>query len=147
MSLAGSAGNHGNEHFPAVALGSSLLPEEPGDSPSLADLPGDGNVSDKSVDYSRSQCSCSLISYYDYSEDFLSECSETAAHGNHLEKPVIKEKKEKKNDVSEPFQPKGKQNVPTETQCLLTMTSSFNALMFEVATLSFITFSYCQHVS
>ncbi|XP_059542461.1 lebercilin-like protein isoform X3 [Myotis daubentonii] len=106
MSLAGAAGNHGDEHFPAVALGSSQLPKEPRGSPSPADLPGDGNASDKSVDYSRSQCSCSLISYYDYSEDFLSERSETAANGNYLEKPVIKEKKEKKNYVSELFQPK-----------------------------------------
>ncbi|XP_028007693.2 lebercilin-like protein isoform X1 [Eptesicus fuscus] len=106
MSLAGAAGTHGDEHFPAVALGSSLLPEEPRGSPSLADLPRDGNASDKSVDYSRSQCSCSLISYYDYSEDFLSECSETAANENYLEKPVIKEKNEKKNYVSELFQPK-----------------------------------------
>lgn len=109
MSLAGAAGNHGDQHFPAVALGNSQLPKEPRSSPSPADLPGDGNASDKSVDYSRSQCSCSLISYYDYSEDFLSERSETAANGNYLEKPVKKEKKEKKNYVSELFQPKGKQ--------------------------------------
>ncbi|XP_023620810.1 lebercilin-like protein isoform X1 [Myotis lucifugus] len=106
MSLAGAAGNHGDEHFPAVALESSQLPKEPRGSPSPAELPGDGNASDKSVDYSRSQCSCSLISYYDYSEDFLSERSETAANGHYLEKPVIKEKKEKKNYVSELFQPK-----------------------------------------
>ncbi|XP_059542460.1 lebercilin-like protein isoform X2 [Myotis daubentonii] len=114
MSLAGAAGNHGDEHFPAVALGSSQLPKEPRGSPSPADLPGDGNASDKSVDYSRSQCSCSLISYYDYSEDFLSERSETAANGNYLEKPVIKEKKEKKNYVSELFQPKGHKEISVE---------------------------------
>uniref|UniRef100_G1PMY5 Lebercilin-like protein n=1 Tax=Myotis lucifugus TaxID=59463 RepID=G1PMY5_MYOLU len=114
MSLAGAAGNHGDEHFPAVALESSQLPKEPRGSPSPAELPGDGNASDKSVDYSRSQCSCSLISYYDYSEDFLSERSETAANGHYLEKPVIKEKKEKKNYVSELFQPKGQKEISVE---------------------------------
>ncbi|XP_036301626.1 lebercilin-like protein isoform X1 [Pipistrellus kuhlii] len=116
MSLAGAAGTHGDEHFPALALGGSLLSKEPGGSPSLADLPRDGNASDKSIDYSRSQCSCSLISYYDYSEDFLSDCSETPTNENshYLEKPVIKEKKEKKDYVSELFQPKGQKEISVE---------------------------------
>ncbi|CAK6442066.1 unnamed protein product [Pipistrellus nathusii] len=116
MSLAGAAGTHGDEHFPAPALGGSLLPKEPGGSPSLADLPRDGNASDKSVEYSRSQCSCSLISYYDYSEDFLSDCSETPTNENshYLEKPVIEEKKEKKDHVSELFQPKGQKEISVE---------------------------------
>lgn len=148
MSLAGAAGTHGDEHFPAPALGGSLLPKEPGGSPSLADLPRDGNASNKSVEYSRSQCSCSLISYYDYSEDFLSDCSETPTNENshYLEKPVIEEKKEKKDHVSELFQPKGKQNVPAETRGLLTVTPLLNALTSEMAAFTFITFPYCQHV-
>ncbi|XP_036099238.1 lebercilin-like protein isoform X1 [Molossus molossus] len=101
MSLAGTAGTHVDEPFPSAALENSRLSAG-------ASLPGHSYASDKSVDYSRSQCSCrSLSSYYDYSEDFLSECSETAIHRNDLEEPVIKrEKEEKKICVSKSSQPK-----------------------------------------
>ncbi|KAB0345312.1 hypothetical protein FD754_022238, partial [Muntiacus muntjak] len=60
-------------------------------------VPRNSDASDKSVDYSRSQCSCrSPGSHCDYSEDFLSEFSETTARNNYLEKPTVKQKKEKK---------------------------------------------------
>nr|KAF6477808.1 lebercilin LCA5 like [Molossus molossus] len=109
MSLAGTAGTHVDEPFPSAALENSRLSAG-------ASLPGHSYASDKSVDYSRSQCSCrSLSSYYDYSEDFLSECSETAIHRNDLEEPVIKrEKEEKKICVSKSSQPKGQKGISVE---------------------------------
>ncbi|XP_006736464.1 lebercilin-like protein [Leptonychotes weddellii] len=75
-----------------------------------------GHTSDRSVDYSRSQCSSrSLSSRCDYSEDFLSECSETALNRNYVEKPVIKEKKdEKKKYISKISQSKGQKEISVE---------------------------------
>uniref|UniRef100_I3LGU6 Lebercilin-like protein n=1 Tax=Sus scrofa TaxID=9823 RepID=I3LGU6_PIG len=94
MSLADPTERTLDGHLPSVALESSRRSSKYEDhSPGF---PGNGNASDKSVDYSRS-CSCrSSSSHYDYSEDFLSECSDTAVNRNDLEKAVVKGKKEKK---------------------------------------------------
>ncbi|XP_054942389.1 lebercilin-like protein isoform X2 [Physeter macrocephalus] len=106
MSLADVTETNLDGHFPSVALENGRSAKCQSSSPGF---PRNSNDSDKSVDYSRSQCSCrSSSSRYDYSEDFLSECSETAAKKNYLEKPVVKEKKEekKKYNVSKISQPK-----------------------------------------
>uniref|UniRef100_A0A8D2A4K6 Lebercilin-like protein n=1 Tax=Sus scrofa TaxID=9823 RepID=A0A8D2A4K6_PIG len=94
MSLADPTERTLDGHLPSVALESSRRSSKYEDhSPGF---PGNGNASDKSVDYSRS-CSCrSSSSHYDYSEDFLSECSDTAVNRNDLEKAAVKGKKEKK---------------------------------------------------
>ncbi|XP_006054810.3 lebercilin-like protein isoform X1 [Bubalus kerabau] len=99
MSLAGSTEANLGGHFPGTAFengGSSSKRES-----SSPGFPRNSDASDKSVEYSRSQCSYrSPSSHYDYSEDFLSVCSETTARNNYLEKPTVKEKKEKKYNVS-----------------------------------------------
>uniref|UniRef100_A0A5F9CT96 Lebercilin-like protein n=1 Tax=Oryctolagus cuniculus TaxID=9986 RepID=A0A5F9CT96_RABIT len=91
-----------DDHFRGVVLEPSGAPAERAGSP--------GAASDRSVDYSRSQCSCgSLGSHCDYSEDFLSECSEAAKRRNHLEQPAAKGKKEekKKCNACKSSQPRG----------------------------------------
>ncbi|XP_012586374.1 PREDICTED: lebercilin-like protein [Condylura cristata] len=105
MSLADTTEINVDEHFPGVTLESAGQSAER--SPDTSNFPRNGNTSDKSVDYSRSQCSCgSLNSHYDYSEEFLSECSETA-NRNCVEKLAVSEsKEEKKNYVSKLSQPK-----------------------------------------
>ncbi|XP_036898875.1 lebercilin-like protein [Sturnira hondurensis] len=102
MPLAATAETHAGKHFASVASENCRLSAEPRGSPS----PAAGNHSASSR--SRSPCSFrSLSSYDDYSEDFLSECSETAAHNNYSEKPAVKRgKEEKKNCVSKVSQPK-----------------------------------------
>ncbi|KAG8518576.1 LOW QUALITY PROTEIN: Lebercilin-like protein [Galemys pyrenaicus] len=108
MSLADTAEVNVDEHFPSVTLECTRRFAER--SPGTSAPPRNGNASDKSVDYSRSQCSCrSFNSHCDYSEEFLSECSETAANRNCVEKPVVKENKaeKKKYNVSKLSQPKG----------------------------------------
>ncbi|XP_054942390.1 lebercilin-like protein isoform X3 [Physeter macrocephalus] len=110
MSLADVTETNLDGHFPSVALENGRSAKCQSSSPGF---PRNSNDSDKSVDYSRSQCSCrSSSSRYDYSEDFLSECSETAAKKNYLEKPVVKEKKEekKKYNVSKISQPKAEES-------------------------------------
>uniref|UniRef100_H0WJ75 Lebercilin-like protein n=1 Tax=Otolemur garnettii TaxID=30611 RepID=H0WJ75_OTOGA len=103
-----------NEHFPSVALENSRKSAEFERSPGAADFSTNGNDSDKSVDYSRSQCSCrSLSSHRDYSEDFISDCSEIAISRNYLKQPVAKEK-EKKKHVSKVSQPKGQKEISVE---------------------------------
>uniref|UniRef100_A0A8C2RNN8 Lebercilin-like protein n=1 Tax=Capra hircus TaxID=9925 RepID=A0A8C2RNN8_CAPHI len=111
MSLAGPTETNLGGHFPSTAFengGSSSKRES--NSPGF---PRNGEASAKSVDYSRSQCSCrSPSSHCDYSEDFLSVCSETTARNNYLEKPTVKEKKEKtKYNVSKISQPKGQKEI------------------------------------
>ncbi|XP_007470535.1 PREDICTED: lebercilin-like protein [Lipotes vexillifer] len=115
MSLADLTETNPDGHFPSVALENDRRPEKC--QSSSPGFPRNSNDSDKSVDYSRSQCSCrSSRSHYDYSEDFLSECSETAAKKNYLEQPVVKEKKEekKKYNVSKISQPKGQKEISVE---------------------------------
>lgn len=130
MSLAGPTETNLGGHFPSTAFengGSSSKRES--NSPGF---PRNSEASAKSVDYSRSQCSCrSPSSHCDYSEDFLSVCSETTARNNYLEKPTVKEKKEKtKYNVSKISQPKGKkQNLPTKTKFRVIITLLFNALV------------------
>ncbi|XP_070108326.1 lebercilin-like protein isoform X9 [Equus caballus] len=118
MSLADAAETHVDERFPGVALENPRRSAELGSHPGTGtgDHPGTSNASDKSVDYSRSQCSCRSSSHYDYSEDFLSEGSETPVNRNYLEKPVVKGKKEekKKCNVSKISQPKGQKEIPVE---------------------------------
>ena len=136
MSLAGTAETHADKHFPGVASENSRPSAKHRGSPSAAAGPGNRNASSGSVGCSQSPCSFrSLSSYDDYSEDFLSECSETAVHRNDSEKPEVKEKKgEKKNCISKVSQPKGKKlNVATETKGVVIMTLLFNALILEAA--------------
>ncbi|XP_032211141.1 lebercilin-like protein isoform X2 [Mustela erminea] len=118
MSLPGPAETDIDRQLPDAALGPGRLAAECGGSPGAGDCPSGspGHASDRSVDYSRSQCSCrSLSSRCDYSEDFLSECSETALNRNYLEKPVIKEEKdEKKKYVSKISQSKGQKEISVE---------------------------------
>ncbi|ELK08501.1 Lebercilin-like protein [Pteropus alecto] len=116
MSLADATETRTDEHFPSVGLENNGRPADHKSSPSTADFPGNSNASDRSVDYSRSQCSGgSLRSHYDYSEDFLSECSEVTTSRNYLEKPVVKEITEKKPfTVSKISQPKGQKEISTD---------------------------------
>ncbi|XP_032984187.1 lebercilin-like protein [Rhinolophus ferrumequinum] len=113
MSLAGTTETYVDEYFPSVALENPKTSADYRSSPSTADLPRNSNASDRSVDYSKSQCSCgSFNSHYDYSEDFVSECSETAVNRSYLEKPVVKEKKEKKKyNVHKISQLKGQKEI------------------------------------
>lgn len=145
MSLADLTETNLDGHFPSVALengrrSAKCQSSSPG-------FPRNSNDSDKSVDYSRSQCSCrSSSSHYDYSEDFLSECSETTAKKNYLEKPVVKGKKEKKKcNVSKISQPKGKkQNFPTKTKFLVIMTYYLMHYYPKWSIFSFIVFPDCK---
>ncbi|XP_027439387.2 lebercilin-like protein isoform X2 [Zalophus californianus] len=118
MSLAGPAETDIDGHLPGAALGPSRRAAECGGCLGTGDCPrgSPGHTSDRSVDYSRSQCSCrSLSSRCDYSEDFLSERSETALNRNYLEKPVIKKKKDgKKKYVSKISQSKGQKEISVE---------------------------------
>ncbi|KAM5332456.1 lebercilin-like protein [Glossophaga mutica] len=112
MPLAATAEAHADEHFPSVASENSRPSAEPGGSPSTAASPGTRVPSSGSAGRSGSPCSFrSLSSYDDYSEDFLSECSETAVHRNYSEKPAVKgEKEEKKNCISKVSQPNAEES-------------------------------------
>ncbi|KAK7812261.1 hypothetical protein U0070_024415 [Myodes glareolus] len=115
MSLAETTKAHTNEHFPSLALGSNRRSAEGKSSPGAGDLSRNSRASNGSVDYSRSQCSYrSLTSHYDYSEDFLSECSEAAANRHESEQPLGKEKEKRKYSPSKIPQPKGQKDIPTE---------------------------------
>uniref|UniRef100_A0A2K5PUU0 Lebercilin-like protein n=1 Tax=Cebus imitator TaxID=2715852 RepID=A0A2K5PUU0_CEBIM len=115
MSLADLTKTNIDEHFSSVALENSSRSEECKRSPDTGDSSQNSNASDKSVDYSRSQCSCrSLSSQYDYSKDFLSDCSEKAINRNYLKQPVVKEKEKKKYNVSKISQPKGQKEISVE---------------------------------
>lgn len=97
MSLADTTEAHTNEHFPSLALGSNRKSTEGKHSPGAGGLSRNSRASSGSVDYSRSRCSCtSLTSRYDYSEDFLSECSETAVSRHQPEQLLGKEKEKRK---------------------------------------------------
>uniref|UniRef100_A0A8D2DF79 Lebercilin-like protein n=1 Tax=Sciurus vulgaris TaxID=55149 RepID=A0A8D2DF79_SCIVU len=116
MSLADTTKVHTEEHLPSMALEDSRRPAECR-SPGPDGLSWNGRASDGSVDYSRSQCSCrSLSSHYDYSEDFVSECSEAAASRNYLGQSLEKEKKEekKKHNASKTTQPTGRKEISVE---------------------------------
>ncbi|XP_044106843.1 lebercilin-like protein isoform X2 [Neovison vison] len=132
MSLPGPAETDLDRQLPGAALGPGRLGAEHRGSPGAGDCPSGspGHASDRSVDYSRSQCSCrSLSARCDYSEDFLSECSETALNRNYLERPVIKEEKdEKKKYVSKISQPKGKkQYFPSQKEISVEKKHTWNA--------------------
>uniref|UniRef100_A0A667H9U8 Lebercilin-like protein n=1 Tax=Lynx canadensis TaxID=61383 RepID=A0A667H9U8_LYNCA len=120
MSPADPAETSVDEHLPCVALGPRRRSAECTGTQDAGDCSrgSPSHASDRSVDYSRSQCSCrSLSSPCDYSEDFLSECSETARNRNYnyLEKTTIREKKnEKKTYVSKVSQPKGQKEISVE---------------------------------
>ncbi|XP_076799319.1 lebercilin-like protein isoform X2 [Arvicanthis niloticus] len=115
MSLADTTEAHTNEHFPSLTLGSNKRSAEGKCSPGTGGLSQNSRASNGSVDYSRSQCSCtSLTSHYDYSEDFLSECSEAAVGRHQSEKPLAKEKEKRKSNSCKFPQPKGQKDVPAE---------------------------------
>ncbi|XP_023094491.2 lebercilin-like protein isoform X2 [Felis catus] len=119
MSLADPAETSVDEHLPCVALGPRRRSAECTGTQDAGDCSrgSPSHASDRSVDYSRSQCSCrSLSSPCDYSEDFLSECSETACNRNYLEKTMIREKKNEKKtyNVSKVPQPKGRKEISVE---------------------------------
>ncbi|XP_054180332.1 lebercilin-like protein isoform X2 [Homo sapiens] len=107
MSLADLTKTNIDEHFFSVALENNRRSAACKRSPGTGDFSRNSNASNKSVDYSRSQCSCgSLSSQYDYSEDFLCDCSEKAINRNYLKQPVVKEKEKKKYNVSKISQSK-----------------------------------------
>lgn len=143
MSLAGPAEPSIDKHLPSVALGPRKRSADCAGTLGTGDCSrgSPSHASDRSVDYSRSQCSCrSLSSCCDYSEDFLSEGSETALHRNYSENPMIKEKKDEKKEynVSKVSQPKGKDpNFPSKTTFLFPGALLFNALIFEVVPVQF----------
>nr|XP_007966453.2 lebercilin-like protein isoform X2 [Chlorocebus sabaeus]XP_037840739.1 lebercilin-like protein isoform X2 [Chlorocebus sabaeus]XP_037840740.1 lebercilin-like protein isoform X2 [Chlorocebus sabaeus] len=115
MSLADLTKTNIDEHFSSVALENNRRSAECKRSPGTGDVSRNSNASDKSVDYSRSQCSCgSLSSQYDYSEDFLCDCSEKAINRNYLKQPVVKEKEKKKYNVSKISQSKGQKEISVE---------------------------------
>ncbi|XP_055471359.1 lebercilin-like protein isoform X2 [Psammomys obesus] len=114
MSLADTTKVHTNEHFPSLALGSTRSAEGRS-APGASRLSGDSGDSNGSVDYSRSQCSFrSLTSHYDYSEDFLSDCSDTAANKLQPEPSLGIEREKRKYTASKLFRPKGLKYIPTE---------------------------------
>uniref|UniRef100_A0A8C6ENW5 Lebercilin-like protein n=1 Tax=Marmota marmota marmota TaxID=9994 RepID=A0A8C6ENW5_MARMA len=116
VSLAGTTKVHTEEHLASMALEDSRRPAECR-SPGPDGLSRNSTASNGSVDYSRSQCSCrSLSSHYDYSEDFVSECSEVAASRNFLGQPMATEKKEenKKYTASKTTQPTGRKEISVE---------------------------------
>uniref|UniRef100_A0A8I5TXV7 Lebercilin-like protein n=1 Tax=Pongo abelii TaxID=9601 RepID=A0A8I5TXV7_PONAB len=115
MSLADLTKTHIDEHFSSVALENNRRSAECKRSPGTGDFSRNSNASNKSVDYSRSQCSCgSLSSQYDYSEDFVCDCSEKAINRNYLKQPVVKEKEKKKYNVSKISQSKGQKEISVE---------------------------------
>ncbi|XP_063558774.1 lebercilin-like protein isoform X2 [Gorilla gorilla gorilla] len=115
MSLADLTKTNIDEHFSSVALENNRRSAECKRSPGTGDFSRNSNASNKSVDYSRSQCSCgSLSSQYDYSEDFLCDCSEKAINRNYLKQPVVKEKEKKKYNVSKISQSKGQKEISVE---------------------------------
>ncbi|EDL76660.1 similar to RIKEN cDNA 4921526F01 gene [Rattus norvegicus] len=115
MSLADTTEAHTNEHFPSLALGSNRKSAEGKHSPGAGGLSRNSRASSGSVDYSRSRCSCtSLTSRYDYSEDFLSECSETAVSRHQPEQLLGKEKEKRKYNTCKFPQPKGQKDIPAE---------------------------------
>ncbi|XP_007651731.1 lebercilin-like protein isoform X1 [Cricetulus griseus] len=113
MSLADTTKAHTTEHFPSLALGGNRRSAEGRSSPDKADnLSQNSGASNGSVDYSRSQCSYrSLASHYDYSEGFLSECSEANRH--QLQQPLGKMEKRKFNSSKIP-QLKGQKDITAE---------------------------------
>nr|XP_021519912.1 lebercilin-like protein [Meriones unguiculatus] len=114
MSLADTTKVHTNEHFPSLALGSTRSAEGRS-APGASRLSRGSRASNGSVDYSRSQCSFrSLTSHYDYSEDFLSDCSDTAANKLQPEPSLGIEREKRKYTASKLFQPKGLKYIPTE---------------------------------
>uniref|UniRef100_A0A2K6LM98 Lebercilin-like protein n=1 Tax=Rhinopithecus bieti TaxID=61621 RepID=A0A2K6LM98_RHIBE len=115
MSLADLTKTNTDEHFSSVALENDRRSAECKRSPGTGAFSQNSNASHKSVDYSRSQCSCgSLSSQYDYSEDFLCDCSEKAINRNYLKQPVVKEKEKKKYNVSKISQSKGQKEISVE---------------------------------
>ncbi|KAI2596236.1 lebercilin LCA5 like, partial [Homo sapiens] len=115
MSLADLTKTNIDEHFFGVALENNRRSAACKRSPGTGDFSRNSNASNKSVDYSRSQCSCgSLSSQYDYSEDFLCDCSEKAINRNYLKQPVVKEKEKKKYNVSKISQSKGQKEISVE---------------------------------
>nr|ACA57883.1 Leber congenital amaurosis 5-like (predicted) [Plecturocebus moloch] len=126
MSLADLTKANIDEHFSSVALENSSRSAECKRSPGTDDSSWNSNASDKSVDYSGSQCSCrSLSSQYNYSKDFLSDCSEKAINGNYLKQAVVKEKEKKKYNVSKISQPKGQKEISVEKK------HTWNASLFK----------------
>ncbi|KAM4888993.1 lebercilin-like protein isoform 2-T3 [Thomomys bottae] len=109
MSLARSDG-----HFPMVELETSRKSGECRRPLDISDLSRTSRASSGSVDYSRSQCSYrSPHSHCDYSEDFLSECSEAGINRNYLQQPVVKLKKKIYN-IPKISQSKGQKETAVE---------------------------------
>ncbi|XP_004696978.1 lebercilin-like protein isoform X1 [Echinops telfairi] len=112
MSLVATTKTNLEEHSPSVGLEHNRKSAECKRSLGLDDFPRNINTAEKSVDYSQSQCSSrNSSSRYDYSEDFLSDYSETAVNRNYLEQPLVKEKKEKKKYASILSEPRGPKEI------------------------------------
>ncbi|XP_006870901.1 PREDICTED: lebercilin-like protein [Chrysochloris asiatica] len=116
MSLVETTKTNLDEYFPGVELENHKQFAECERSLGLGDFPRSSDTAEKSLDFSQSLCSCrTSSSHCDYSEDFVSECSETAVSRDYLEQPVITEKKEqKKKHVSRFSQPKGPKEISAE---------------------------------
>ncbi|XP_003419071.1 lebercilin-like protein [Loxodonta africana] len=127
MSLADTTKTNLDECFPSVGLEDSRKSAEGERSLlGLGDFPRSSHTAEKSVDYSRSQCSCGSCRC-DYSEDFISECSEINVNRNYLEQPVGKEKKKEKKKCASRFsQPKGPKEITAEKKHIW-KASFFNA--------------------
>ncbi|XP_013360310.1 PREDICTED: lebercilin-like protein [Chinchilla lanigera] len=119
MSVADTTKPHTNENEPVAGVAL----ETGGSSQGAGGRPPSSKLSSGSVDYSQSQCSCgSLHSNFDYSEDFVSLCSDPAASRSYVEQRVVKEKKT--YHASKIAQPKGQKDIsaekkhPWNTSCL-----------------------------
>nr|XP_023418280.1 lebercilin-like protein [Cavia porcellus] len=100
MSVADTTKPHSDEPLARVALETGRNGQGAGN------LPTSSRPSSGSVDYSRSQCSCgSLHSNCDYSEDFVSLCSDLATNRSYLEPRVARDKR--RFHASKVAQPKG----------------------------------------
>ncbi|XP_036059558.1 lebercilin-like protein [Onychomys torridus] len=132
MSLADTTKAHTNEHFPSLALGSNRRSAEGKSSPDAGNLSRNSRASNGSVDYSRSQCSYrSLASHYDYSEDFLSECSEATTNRYQSERFLGKEHQKRKY-ISKIPQHKGQKDVQAEKKHIWN-SSFFNSQIQTIA--------------
>uniref|UniRef100_A0A8C8TYW6 Lebercilin-like protein n=1 Tax=Peromyscus maniculatus bairdii TaxID=230844 RepID=A0A8C8TYW6_PERMB len=131
MSLADTTKAHTNEHFPSLALGSNRKSAEGKSSPDAGNLSRNSRASNGSVDYSRSQCSYrSLASHYDYSEDFLSECSE--ATNRYQSERLLGKEQEKRKYISKIPQHKGQKDIQAEKKHIWN-SSFFNSQIQTIA--------------
>uniref|UniRef100_A0A8C5P1B0 Lebercilin-like protein n=1 Tax=Jaculus jaculus TaxID=51337 RepID=A0A8C5P1B0_JACJA len=116
MSLADGTKTRREEHFPSLVVesgGNSAKGRSKSSLDAGTHRPGSSKSSNGSVDFSRSRCACRSLTSYDYSEDFLSDGSETFSHLKHSEQSVVKEKKKKCSTSKIPHLT-GQKEIPVE---------------------------------